>query len=475
MRENHQNMNNKNDISIENKIKQRGRTWEIGDCYICRECLMKDGEGDVIVTRKHKGGKITVGCYLIDRFCTGVKDTFYNAMLDDYEYNKFLQKVSGLGIEKVDYVEAHNWIFGALEYAAEAGIKPHKDFAVTKYLLEDDEDERIPIIEYEFGDNGKYHLICQTQQEANKYLPALERNIGVGNFLITIGVDDYEYENEDELEENPFFKQYPKTQYSYQHPQYPENLIVKTEGLMDFLSMNSCPSKDEIDKILSLDHDVLREDLQNIILCELGKYHNNNNEDVTEWTPVIAHALLLLGECGNKTSIDVILEVLRQDSEFYDFIFGDYGEDIFVPALTKLAQNQLPVLLDFMKEPGLYYFSKTLVSVSVVGIFISHPEKRVEIIEWYRNLLQFYYEKITESYDYCDPSLIGLMFCDILDIHGEELIPLVQKLYETDKVDICCCGDFNAFCKGLEERPEPHPSEVTSVYENFERFHDMVD
>ena len=209
-----------NDISIENKIKQRGRTWEIGDCYIDRQCLMKEGEGDIIVTRKHKGGKITVACFLIDRWCTGVKDTFFEAMLDSSEYEKFLQKISEMGIEKVDYIEAHNWVFGAVEYASEAGIKPHKNFSVTKFLLEDDEDERIPIIDYEFGDNGKYHLVCQTQQEANKYLPTLERNIGKGNFLITIGADNYEYEKD------PWERQYPKTQYSYQHPQYPENLPV---------------------------------------------------------------------------------------------------------------------------------------------------------------------------------------------------------------------------------------------------------
>ena len=456
-----------NDISIENKIKQRGRTWEIGDCYIDRQCLMKEGEGDIIVTRKHKGGKITVACFLIDRWCTGVKDTFFEAMLDSSEYEKFLQKISEMGIEKVDYIEAHNWIFGAVEYASEAGIKPHKNFAVTKFLLEDDEDERIPIIDYEFGDNGKYHLVCNTQQEANKYLPALERNIGKGNFLFTIGIDDYEYK------ENPMFKRYPETQYSYQHPQYPENLPVQTDGLMDFLSLDQCPSKDEIDRILSNDHDDLREDLQNIILCELGKYHNSGYN--LEWSPILAHAILLLGECGNENSLEVVLEVLRQDSEFNDFVFADYGDVIFIPVLTKLAHNQLPVLLDFMKEPGLFYFYKSYVSASVAGIFICHPEKREEIVEWYRNLLQFYYEKVAESHDYCDPGLIGLIFYDILEIHGKELIPSVQKFYEIEEVDLCCCGDFNGFCKQMEEDSAHLPSEATDIYEEFEKFHETYD
>lgn len=467
-----------NDISIENKIKQRGRTWEIGDCYIDRQSLMKEGEGDIIVTRKHKGGKITVACFLIDRWCTGVKDTFFEAMLDSYEYEKFLQKISEVGIEKADYIEAHNWIFGAVEYASEAGIKPHKNFAVTKFLLEDDEDERIPIIEYEFGDNGKYHLVCQTQQEANKYLPALERNIGKGNFLFTIGIDDYETLDTDSDEFDEAFAKFMKnptsrTEYTYQHPQYPENLPVQTAGLMDFLSMEKCPSKDEIDRILSNDHDVLREDLQNVILCELGKYHNS--DDDLEWSPIIAHAILLLGECGNENSLKVVLEVLRQDSIFNDFVFADYGDDIFIPVLKKLAHNQLSVLLDFMKESGLFYINKSFVSTSVAESFLCHPEKREEVMDWYRNLLQFYFEKVTKSYDYCDPSLLGLFLCDILDIHGKELIPLVQKVYETEEVDLYCCGDFNEFCRQMEIESAPLPSEATDIYEDFKKFHETYD
>ena len=266
------------------------------------------------------------------------------------------------------------------------------------------------------------------------------------------------------------FKRYPETKYSYQHPQYPENLPVQTDGLMDFLSLDQCPSKDEIDRILSADHDVLREDLHNVILCELGKYHNSGND--LEWSPIIAHAILLLGECGNEGSLDVILEVLRQDSKFNDIVFADFGDDVFIPVLTKLAHNQLSVLLDFMKEKGLFSVFKSFVAANVAGIFITHPEKREEVIEWYRNLLQFYLEKITESYDYCDSELLGLLLCDILEIHAKELMPLVQKIYETNEVDYYFCGDFNEFCKQMEEESAPLPSEATDIYEDFKKFHE---
>ena len=102
--------------------------------------MKKDGESPIIVTRKHKGDKYTSAFYLVDSYCTGVKDTFYRVRLDEDEYKDLMRHVCrGCNLEKVDYVEAHNWIFGAIEFAAEAGIDPHKDFAVTKWLLEDDE------------------------------------------------------------------------------------------------------------------------------------------------------------------------------------------------------------------------------------------------------------------------------------------------------------------------------------------------
>ena len=76
----------------------------------------------------------------------------------------------------------HNWVFGALEYAAEAGLAPHKDFAVARYLLEDDEDERVPIIEYEFGLKGKHHLVCNSMDEFLRLKPVLDAHLGEGKY-----------------------------------------------------------------------------------------------------------------------------------------------------------------------------------------------------------------------------------------------------------------------------------------------------
>ena len=60
-------------------------------------------------------------------------------------------------LEECSYEEAHNIIYGAIEYAAEQGRKPHSSFMITKYMLEEDTDD-IPLIEYEFGNSFRHNL-----------------------------------------------------------------------------------------------------------------------------------------------------------------------------------------------------------------------------------------------------------------------------------------------------------------------------
>ena len=75
-----------------------------------------------------------------------------------------------------------------MAYAEEAGIAPHRSFALTQYMLEDDTDA-IPLIELEFGENGKHLLFANSRLEASRYLPLLEKNLGPGNYDYVIKTD----------------------------------------------------------------------------------------------------------------------------------------------------------------------------------------------------------------------------------------------------------------------------------------------
>lgn len=167
-------------------IRERARKLEIGTCYRTTD-MFEYGEGHVIVTRRHTGGNVTVGFYLVDLYCVGVKDTYYHFGLDPLELDGMIEHYGMF--ETCSYEEAHNLIYGAIEFAEEAGIKPHKDFALTQYILEED-DENVPLIEYEFGRDGRHFLMVHTRLEASRYLPLLNKNLGEGNFDYIIGNED---------------------------------------------------------------------------------------------------------------------------------------------------------------------------------------------------------------------------------------------------------------------------------------------
>ena len=71
-------------LSDENYIRQRARTLKIGTCYVS-DAITKAGEGTVIVSRLHTGGRVSISVYLVDAYCLGLKDSFYRLRIKDYE------------------------------------------------------------------------------------------------------------------------------------------------------------------------------------------------------------------------------------------------------------------------------------------------------------------------------------------------------------------------------------------------------
>ncbi len=184
----------------ENYIKNgNARKLPLHECWINTDHL-EAGMASVIVTRKHKSGNYTGASFLVDMYCLGIKDSMYFFNIDEEDYQtKVLRKKDIL--EKVEYNYAHNLVFGADIYAEELGLSPHKTFAITQHILEEDTEE-IELIYFEFGKDGKPYLFIRNGENRDKELKILERTQGEGNFNFTQeveGFDDYDYlENDDD-------------------------------------------------------------------------------------------------------------------------------------------------------------------------------------------------------------------------------------------------------------------------------------
>lgn len=182
----------------------QARKLPLHECYVTEQ-WQESGMVQVIVSRRHVTGNITAGLYLVDLLCTGVKDSIFLFNEPEESLKEMMEKFNSdynTSFEPCDYTLAHNIIFAALEFAAEYGIEPGIDFALTKMILEDD-DEKIELIEIECGEDGMPVLIDNgLDARTGYYLRQLQKYAGEGNYkYVTEDEADYDENEEDEDDE----------------------------------------------------------------------------------------------------------------------------------------------------------------------------------------------------------------------------------------------------------------------------------
>lgn len=193
-------------LSPEKYIRTRARALPIGPCYINTN-WRDSGKAMITVTRVHINGNITFGAFLVDLYCLGVKEAFWDFNRHPADFEKYIDGQQngnpyGIRVMRTDYVLVHNIIYGAVEYAGEIGFYPHRSFEPAKYILEED-DEHVKLINIEFGYKGKPFYISSpvNPAEKNRVLAHLNNKLGPGNFnFITEEDADEFFEKEDEAD-----------------------------------------------------------------------------------------------------------------------------------------------------------------------------------------------------------------------------------------------------------------------------------
>jgi hypothetical protein len=194
-------------LSPENYVRTKARTLPIGECLI--NSSWEDSQmAGIYVVRNHSNGNVTIGVYLIDLMCLGVKNTFFLFNITKSSFQDELKKASGEEeIVPVSYELAHNIVYSGLSFAEEFGFRPHKDFTTTtRFILEEDTDA-IEEIEITCGRDGKPAYMTGPYDNSARSLAIiaqLERTAGPGNYIL-FDVDD-EFDDEDEFDEDDEFE-----------------------------------------------------------------------------------------------------------------------------------------------------------------------------------------------------------------------------------------------------------------------------
>lgn len=455
-------------IPPERFMREKTRALPIGKCYITPD-WKKSGSALVIVTRIRPSGNLVMGVFLVDTFCVGVKDAHYRENIPELEFGEYIEKYkNGPGLEEISYNEAHNIIYGAIAFAEEGGVRPSKEFGIAGYVLEEDTDE-VPLIEYEFGKNGRHFLVINSAWREMHYLRTLEKTLG-GDFEYVM--EDGDWGNDGISPADRFDKKfmelvlkglekmkaesarYPREEYSYHYPEYPATASVKNQFIADELlskdNYNDLP-RDVIDRILALPSDEAAQDISNIVLYVIGRTYSAINDGTVEELKeeAIIHSLLLLTQLKSEKGLDAVLEIMRQNVWFAEYHLGDMAPELMHPALYACGQNKIAAIEDYLYQPGLESYFRSAAPDALAMIIVNQPERRSEIINVFRRLLVSMESRLPRR-EACDGAFAGFLMGCLIDVKATELIPEIKSVFETGCVDKSIAGDCESVIKDIE-------------------------
>lgn len=475
-------------------MREKARTLPIGKCYIAPPEWQVAGMAHIIITRVRPSGNLVMSSFLVDTFCLGVKDAGYHENMTPSDFEEYLNNYKrGIGLEEISYNEAHNIIYGAMAFAEEGGIKPVKEFDPAGYILEEDTED-IPLIEYDFGKNGKHFLTVSPDRKEMPYYHILTKNLGDDfEFVMPYG-DDYEDDDIDSLlsgiTENDVKKafegmlkmkeesdRHPDEVYAYQYPDYPQTLSVRHQFIADELlspDNYSCLPRDVIDRILALPKDEAAQDISNVILYSIGKTYKGINDDTIEnWdNSAIMHSLILLAQIQSDKGLDAVLEIMRQTGEFADYHLGDLTPELLHPALYACGKENVPAIEDYLKQPGLDSYLRSQAPDTLAMIVFNHPERRDEIITAFRRLLNNMVSNLPIQRA-CDGTFAGFVMSNLMDINATELIPEIKATFATDCVNKTIAGDCPKVIKDIELGRGAIDKDKYAIPDIYEQYEDL--
>ena len=89
-------------LSPKEYIKTKARSLPIEKCFI-NDGWQDGSMANIFVIRKHTNGNSTVGLYLIDLLCLGVKNAAYFFNLSPTELEELMERSTSLAHSEIDY------------------------------------------------------------------------------------------------------------------------------------------------------------------------------------------------------------------------------------------------------------------------------------------------------------------------------------------------------------------------------------
>ena len=211
--------------------------------------------------------------------------------------------------------------------------------------------------------------------------------------------------------------------------------------------------KEKLEIILSLPRETLLQDLELVLQDSINRYsffQKIMNEDGwnEESSNFVIHAIYILGELQASNSLEAVFDVLSQSEDYLEIYFGDFLAGMLWEPLYKIAANKLQECKEFIFRPGVDTYARNNFFDMVEQIALHHPERADEIINWFDEVIQFFLKSNIND-NVIDSDLIGLLICNVIDIKGDKLLSVIEKLFDKGIVSTGICGSWIEVKKAL--------------------------
>lgn len=221
--------------------------------------------------------------------------------------------------------------------------------------------------------------------------------------------------------------------YTYLCPDYTRE-VKPLAGYLQPLLCSALPSdvllayEEAYGKMVSLSYQEQEDVMRNFFMCILadGLTHSFAQEANATALPMIA-GFQLVDDFKLTGLLDVILELLKQNMDFYEFYFGAFEEALTL-ILAHVGVGHLEELKEMMKTEGFLPEAYPIIFKAVVQMAVEDPFCRLQVLAWAADVLK-------SCVEVTFPAMAMDWLVEALaEIKAVDLLPLVKDIYK--KFDI---------------------------------------
>ncbi|HFE53302.1 MAG TPA: hypothetical protein ENK07_07650 [Bacteroidetes bacterium] len=166
-------------------ILRRARSYPIHECRINRG-WRESGLAIILVSRQRPDGLFVIASCVVDLYCLGVKDASVNPEATVMDYLDMAEDTEDV----IPWELAHQIIYGAIDFAAKYGFKPHRDFRRHVIHVLEPREVVPPNPDLEFGKDGKPFYVADQYDDPVRIMRILEQTAGPGGYYFLRPVDE---------------------------------------------------------------------------------------------------------------------------------------------------------------------------------------------------------------------------------------------------------------------------------------------